>query len=54
MLEEYETNLDGLILVDGTWNYKIPTLDTIPQKFNVQILNSEHHQQRVLSSKGTT
>ncbi|KAL2665610.1 hypothetical protein AAZV13_02G232500 [Glycine max] len=53
MLEEYETNLDGLILVDGTWNYKIPTLDTIPQKFNVQILNSEHHQQRVLSSKAS-
>ncbi|RDX76625.1 Indole-3-acetaldehyde oxidase, partial [Mucuna pruriens] len=53
MLEEYESNLDGLILVDGTWNYKIPTLDTIPQKFNVQILNSEHHQQRVLSSKAS-
>ncbi|TKY57050.1 Abscisic-aldehyde oxidase [Spatholobus suberectus] len=53
MLEEYETNLDGLVLVDGTWNYKIPTLDTIPQKFNVQILNSEHHQQRVLSSKAS-
>ncbi|XP_020211334.1 abscisic-aldehyde oxidase [Cajanus cajan] len=53
MLEEYETNLDGLVLVDGTWNYKIPTLDTIPQKFNVQILNSEHHPQRVLSSKAS-
>ncbi|KAL2316961.1 hypothetical protein Fmac_030837 [Flemingia macrophylla] len=53
MLEEYETNLDGLVLVDGTWNYKIPTLDTVPQKFNVQILNSEHYQQRVLSSKAS-
>ncbi|XP_027332424.1 abscisic-aldehyde oxidase-like isoform X2 [Abrus precatorius] len=53
MLEEYETNLDGLVLADGTWNYKIPTLDTIPQKFNVQILNSEHHRQRVLSSKAS-
>ncbi|KAK7300353.1 hypothetical protein RJT34_11197 [Clitoria ternatea] len=53
MLEEYQTNLDGFVLVDGTWNYKIPTLDTIPQKFNVQILNSEHHQQRVLSSKAS-
>ncbi|CAJ2653769.1 unnamed protein product [Trifolium pratense] len=31
ILEEYETNLDGLVLQDGTWNYKIPTIDTIPQ-----------------------
>lgn len=54
MLEEYETNLDGLVLQDGTWNYKIPTIDTIPHQFNVEILNSEHHQRRVLSSKGMT
>jgi len=54
MLEEYETNLDGLVLQDSTWNYKIPTLDTIPMQFNVQILNSGHHQHRVLSSKGMT
>ncbi|KAJ1386402.1 Aldehyde oxidase/xanthine dehydrogenase, molybdopterin binding [Sesbania bispinosa] len=53
MLEEYETNLDGLVLQDGTWNYKIPTIDTIPQQFNIQILNSGHHQHRVLSSKAS-
>ncbi|RDX68449.1 Abscisic-aldehyde oxidase [Mucuna pruriens] len=53
MLEEYETNLDGLVLQDSTWNYKIPTIDTIPIQFNVQILNSGHHQQRVLSSKAS-
>ncbi|XP_019434190.1 PREDICTED: indole-3-acetaldehyde oxidase-like [Lupinus angustifolius] len=53
MLEEYETNGDGLVLADGTWNYKIPTLDTIPQQFNVQIINSGHHQHRVLSSKAS-
>ncbi|KAG5109568.1 hypothetical protein JHK82_038791 [Glycine max] len=53
MLEEYETNLDGLVLQDGTWNYKIPTIDTIPKQFNVQILNSGHHQKRVLSSKAS-
>ena len=52
MLEEYENNLDGLILADGTWNYKIPTIDTIPKQFNVEILSSGHHQQRILSSKG--
>jgi len=54
MLEEYQTNLDGLVLQDGTWNYKIPTVDTIPLQFNVQILNSGHNQHRVLSSKGMT
>lgn len=54
MLEEYQTNSDGLVISEGTWDYKIPTLDTIPKQFNVEILNSGHHQNRVLSSKGTT
>jgi len=52
MLEEYLTNSNGLVVVEGTWTYKIPTLDTIPKQFNVQVLNSGHHQKRVLSSKG--
>ena len=52
MLEEYETNSDGLVVADGTWTYKIPTIDTIPKWFNVEVLNSGHHQKRVLSSKG--
>ncbi|KAL1348048.1 hypothetical protein HN51_024044 [Arachis hypogaea] len=53
MLEEYETNVDGMVLADGTWNYKIPTIDTIPKQFNVQILNTGHHKRRVLSSKAS-
>lgn len=52
MLEEYLTNSEGLVVADGTWTYKIPTLDTIPKEFNVEILNSGRHQKRVLSSKG--
>lgn len=52
MLEEFETNRDGLVLADGTWTYKIPTIDTIPKQFNVEILNSGHHKERILSSKG--
>ncbi|XP_022729337.1 indole-3-acetaldehyde oxidase-like isoform X2 [Durio zibethinus] len=51
MLEEYPTNSDGLVISKGTWTYKIPTVDTIPRQFNVEILNSGHHQNRVLSSK---
>ncbi|KAL0370974.1 UNVERIFIED_CONTAM: Indole-3-acetaldehyde oxidase [Sesamum angustifolium] len=53
MLEEYETNSDGLVIADGTWTYKIPTIDTIPKQFNVEVLNSGHHQKRVLSSKAS-
>ncbi|XP_059429456.1 indole-3-acetaldehyde oxidase-like isoform X1 [Corylus avellana] len=53
MLEEYLTNSNGLVVVEGTWTYKIPTLDTIPKQFNVQVLNSGHHKNRVLSSKAS-
>lgn len=52
MLEEYLANPDGLVVADSTWTYKIPTIDTIPKQLNVEILNSGHHQKRILSSKG--
>lgn len=52
MLEEYMTNCEGLVVSDGTWTYKIPSIDTIPKQFNVEILNSGQHRKRVLSSKG--
>ena len=52
MLEEYLTNSDGLVVTEGTWTYKIPTIDTIPKQFNVEILNTRHHEKRILSSKG--
>lgn len=53
MFEEYKTNSDGLVITEGTWTYKIPTVDTIPKQFNVELLNSGHHQHRVLSSKAS-
>ncbi|XP_042511889.1 indole-3-acetaldehyde oxidase-like isoform X1 [Macadamia integrifolia] len=53
MLEENLTNSDGLVVSEGTWTYKIPTIDTIPKRLNVEILNSEHHEKRVLSSKAS-
>ncbi|VAH30488.1 unnamed protein product [Triticum turgidum subsp. durum] len=52
MSEEYVTNTDGLVVSDGTWTYKIPTVDTIPKQFNVELRNSGFHKKRVLSSKG--
>lgn len=53
MSEEYVTNSDGLVISDGTWTYKIPTVDTIPRQFNVELLNSGFHKNRVLSSKAS-
>lgn len=52
MLEEYLVNAEGLLISDSTWTYKIPTIDTIPKQFNVEVLSSGHHKNRVLSSKG--
>ncbi|XP_058000404.1 indole-3-acetaldehyde oxidase isoform X2 [Hevea brasiliensis] len=53
MLEEYTTNSDGLVDTEGTWTYKIPTIDTIPKQFNVALLNSRLNPKRVLSSKAS-
>ncbi|XP_010521612.1 PREDICTED: abscisic-aldehyde oxidase-like isoform X2 [Tarenaya hassleriana] len=53
MLEEYTTDENGLVVQDGTWNYKIPTVDTVPKQFNVEVLNSGYHKNRVLSSKAS-
>ncbi|URE29421.1 aldehyde oxidase [Musa troglodytarum] len=53
MCEEYLENSDGLVISDGTWTYKIPTIDTIPRQFNVKLWNSGHHEKRVLSSKAS-
>ncbi|KAG2712661.1 hypothetical protein I3760_04G136600 [Carya illinoinensis] len=53
MLEEYLTDSNGLVVAEGTWTYKIPTLDTIPKNFNVEVLNTGRHQKRVLSSKAS-
>jgi xanthine dehydrogenase molybdopterin-binding subunit B len=50
--EEYRTNSDGMLINDGTYTYKIPTVDTIPKQFNVEFFDSPHSQKRVLSSKG--
>uniref|UniRef100_A0A453T579 FAD-binding PCMH-type domain-containing protein n=1 Tax=Aegilops tauschii subsp. strangulata TaxID=200361 RepID=A0A453T579_AEGTS len=51
--EEHETNADGLVVSDSTWVYKIPSVDTIPKQFNVEVLNTGYHKNRVLSSKAS-
>eukprot|EP01018_Ginkgo_biloba_P006621 Gb_10651 [translate_table: standard] len=53
MLEEYIVDKNGKVVSDGTWTYKVPTVDTIPQRFNVGIYSSPVHQKRVLSSKAS-
>ena len=52
MYEEHVENSDGLVVSDGTWTYKIPTIDNIPKQFNIKLMKSGHHEKRVLSSKG--
>ncbi|KAF8659334.1 hypothetical protein HU200_058537 [Digitaria exilis] len=51
--EDYATNSDGLVIHDGTWTYKIPTVDTIPKQFNVEMFNSARDHKRILSSKAS-
>ncbi|KAH9323789.1 hypothetical protein KI387_018428, partial [Taxus chinensis] len=51
MMEEHVVDKNGKLLSDGTWTYKVPTIDTIPRQFNVEIVNSPLHQKRILSSK---
>jgi len=51
--EEYKTNSDGMVIHDSTWTYKIPTVDTIPKQFNVELINSARDRKRVLSSKAS-
>ncbi|KAF0929320.1 hypothetical protein E2562_019903 [Oryza meyeriana var. granulata] len=51
--EEYATNSDGLVIHDGTWTYKIPTVDTIPKQLNVELINGARGHKRVLSSKAS-
>ncbi|CAO2825083.1 unnamed protein product [Amaranthus hypochondriacus] len=53
MLEEYLTDPNGVVVSDSTWTYKIPTIDTIPRQLNVEIMNSGHHEKRILSSKAS-
>ncbi|XP_024376895.1 probable aldehyde oxidase 3 [Physcomitrium patens] len=51
LTEDVERDAKGKLLSDGTWTYKPPTMDTIPQKFNVELYNSPEHKDRILSSK---
>ncbi|GJN12246.1 hypothetical protein PR202_ga30541 [Eleusine coracana subsp. coracana] len=51
--EEYLTNKDGLMISNSTWDYKIPSVDTIPKQFNAEVLNTGYHKHRVLSSKAS-
>lgn len=53
MNEEVVIDKNGRVVSDGTWTYKVPTIDTIPRKLNVGLLSSPLHQKRVLSSKAS-
>jgi xanthine dehydrogenase molybdopterin-binding subunit B len=52
LTEEYEVNDKGEVVSNSTWTYKPPTLDNIPRKFFVEIINGAPRSNRILSSKG--
>ncbi|BBN18891.1 protein MpAO [Marchantia polymorpha subsp. ruderalis] len=51
LTEQIKWDENGVLLTNGTWTYKPPTIDNIPQKFNVELLNSAVDSSRILSSK---
>jgi xanthine dehydrogenase molybdopterin-binding subunit B len=53
LIEDIERDSTGKLLSDGTWTYKPPTINTIPQKLNVELFNSPALKARVFSSKGS-
>ncbi|CDP18819.1 unnamed protein product [Coffea canephora] len=48
MLEKFLINADGLTITDGTWAYKIPTIDTIPMQLNIEMLNNKNESKNLL------
>ncbi|KAG0608809.1 hypothetical protein M758_8G134400 [Ceratodon purpureus] len=51
VIEEILRDSKGKVVSDGTWTYKPPTLDIIPQSFNVELYKSPVHKDRIFSSK---
>jgi xanthine dehydrogenase molybdopterin-binding subunit B len=50
--EETVVNSDGILQSDGTWTYKIPSADSIPRDFRVELLQNALNKKGILSSKG--
>ncbi|KAL2608710.1 hypothetical protein R1flu_027283 [Riccia fluitans] len=50
--EEVKWDENGVLITNGTWTYKPPTIDNIPHQFNVELLNTAVEPDRILSSKG--
>ncbi|KAG0601086.1 hypothetical protein M758_11G082900 [Ceratodon purpureus] len=51
LTEEILRNSKGKVVSDGTWTYKPPTIDIIPQSFNVELYKSPYHNDEIFSSK---
>ncbi|MCO5614961.1 hypothetical protein L7F22_069247 [Adiantum nelumboides] len=51
LTEQIEVDENGVLLTDGTWIYKPPTVDNILRKFHVEMISGAARQDRVLSSK---
>ncbi|CAM6091193.1 unnamed protein product [Calypogeia fissa] len=52
-LTEEVTFEDGRYIPTGTWDYKPPTADNIPQQFHVELSNTKANKNKFLSSKAS-
>lgn len=53
LFEETIISDEGKLVSDGTWEYKIPSYDTIPRELNVELLHSSGNSKGILSSKAS-
>lgn len=53
LFEEVLIGKDGKLQSDGTWEYKIPSYDTVPRELNVELLHSSRNKKGILSSKAS-
>jgi abscisic-aldehyde oxidase len=52
LTEEVELGSKGEVISNSTWTYTPPTLDNIPERFYVEMINGVGRDNRILSSKG--
>jgi xanthine dehydrogenase/oxidase len=53
LMEEVLMDENGILLTNGTWDYKPPASKSIPVEFNVKFLENSNNPSGILSSKAT-
>jgi xanthine dehydrogenase molybdopterin-binding subunit B len=53
LTEEYAYNEQGQLTTNGTWEYKVPTVSCVPEKFDVTFLANTPHPKGIFGSKAS-